>query len=203
MKNMQYIEEIITKNMQNMHIPGLSLAVIDGPEICYIQGFGANHSQMPEQKVTPETLFCIGSVTKPLVATAIMRLVEQNKLDLDESIVRYLPFPVRDELTSITMRMLLAHTAGFPTVNVPVNQKKAQSLFSSRLYPRPNCAIIADIIQFCIGSPHCPGTRPSAGKKTGIDHAHSRGIICKQHQKLPAKLLAFQPRLPSLHTLHP
>jgi CubicO group peptidase (beta-lactamase class C family) len=66
--------------------------------------------------VTEETLFQIGSVTKTYVGTAIMRLVEMGKLDLDTTVQTYVPdFRVADEAasTEVTLRHLLTHTCGW------------------------------------------------------------------------------------------
>src|SRR5690606_30292210 len=66
-------------------------------------------------EVTPDPLFQVGSVTKVWTATAVMRLVEQGRLDLDAPVVRYLPelkLPDPDVTARVTMRHLLNHTSG-------------------------------------------------------------------------------------------
>jgi CubicO group peptidase (beta-lactamase class C family) len=69
----------------------------------------APHPVDPDQ-----TLFRVGSVAKVFVATAVMQLVEQGKIDLDADVDRYLDFPLpRTFDRAITMRHLLTHTAGF------------------------------------------------------------------------------------------
>jgi CubicO group peptidase (beta-lactamase class C family) len=65
---------------------------------------------------TPATLFEIGSATKQFTAAAVLRLVEQKKLRLDDSIARQLP-GVPDDCRSITVRHLLQHTSGIPGTN--------------------------------------------------------------------------------------
>jgi CubicO group peptidase (beta-lactamase class C family) len=69
--------------------------------------------------VTKETLFHMASVTKPFVATAVMQLVEQGKVDLDSPVTKYLPyFHLKDErYRSITVRQMLTHTSGMPDVD--------------------------------------------------------------------------------------
>ncbi|QSB14697.1 serine hydrolase [Natronosporangium hydrolyticum] len=65
--------------------------------------------------VTPETRFQIGSITKPLTATAALRLVDQGRLDLDKPVVNYLPelrLADRSATGQITLRHLLTHTSG-------------------------------------------------------------------------------------------
>jgi CubicO group peptidase (beta-lactamase class C family) len=65
---------------------------------------------------TPATLFEIGSATKQFTAAAALRLAEQKKLSLDDSIARHLP-GVPDDCQAITLRHLLQHTSGIPGTN--------------------------------------------------------------------------------------
>ena len=64
--------------------------------------------------MTPETLFHMASLTKPFVATAVMQLVEQGKVELDAPVTKYLPhFHLKDSrYESITVRQMLTHTSG-------------------------------------------------------------------------------------------
>jgi CubicO group peptidase (beta-lactamase class C family) len=83
-----------------------------------LKGFGiADPSGRP---VTPQTPFIIGSTTKSMTAVAVMQLVEAGKLELDAPVQRYLPwFRVADQDASarITIRHLLNHTSGLPTMS--------------------------------------------------------------------------------------
>jgi CubicO group peptidase (beta-lactamase class C family) len=65
---------------------------------------------------TPTTLFEIGSATKQFTAAAVLRLAQQGRLGLDDSIDRYLP-GVPEECRTITVRHLLQHTSGIPGTN--------------------------------------------------------------------------------------
>jgi CubicO group peptidase (beta-lactamase class C family) len=65
---------------------------------------------------TPSTLFEIASATKPFTAAAVLRLVEQGRLRLDDSIARFLP-GVPEDCRSITVQHLLQHTSGIPGTN--------------------------------------------------------------------------------------
>ncbi len=76
--------------MQAGHVPGLALAAVQDGEIVYARGFGVA-SVETGQPVTPDTLFRIGSITKSMTATAVMRLVEAGKLDLDRPVREYVP----------------------------------------------------------------------------------------------------------------
>src|SRR5208282_3427192 len=91
-------------------IPGLALAVAVGGKIVYSEGFG--YADLEERvPVWPTTKFRIGSISKPLTATALMQLVEAGKLDLDAPVQKYVPtFP--DKGAVITVRMVAGHLAG-------------------------------------------------------------------------------------------
>ncbi len=91
-------------------IPGLSLTVAVDGKIMYSEGFG--YADLEERvPVWPTTKFRIGSISKPLTATALMQLVEAGKLELDAPVQKYVPsFP--DKGAVITTRMLAGHLAG-------------------------------------------------------------------------------------------
>ena len=91
-------------------IPGLSVAVAVDGRIVFADGFG--YADL-EQRVPawPSTKFRIGSISKPLTATALMQLVEQGKVDLDAPVQTYVPsFPRKG--ATITPRLLAGHLAG-------------------------------------------------------------------------------------------
>ena len=116
--DIERIEKSVLSHMQAMKTPGFALAIVQDQEICYARGFGVCSTEKSGQAVTPHTLFRIGSVTKPLVGSAIMRLAEQGRVGMDRSIADYLPFDVSPTVRKITLRMLLSHTAGLPTVEI-------------------------------------------------------------------------------------
>lgn len=109
------IDEYIQNQMAAYRIPGLALAVVQGDQVVYLQGYGeADPSGRP---VTPQTPFLIGSTGKSITATALMLLVDAGQVDLDAPVRTYLPwFTLADPDASarITVRMLLNHTSGIP-----------------------------------------------------------------------------------------
>ncbi|MGB9380342.1 MAG: serine hydrolase domain-containing protein, partial [Candidatus Binatus sp.] len=100
--------------MARHRVPGVALGIVcEGRE--FMQGFGVTNVRHP-LPVDEKTLFQIGSTTKTFTATAVMRLVEDGKLTLDQPIRTYLPdFTMRDPevTTRLTMRHLLTHTGGW------------------------------------------------------------------------------------------
>jgi len=109
--------EAIAKGRATVHalmdehaIPGMSVAVLVDGEIVWSEGFGfANlEHRVP---VTPLTRMRIGSVSKPVTAAALARLVERGRVDLDVPVQRYVPaFP--EKRWPITTRQIAGHTAG-------------------------------------------------------------------------------------------
>jgi CubicO group peptidase (beta-lactamase class C family) len=125
------IEQYIEEQMRAAHVPGLALALVQSLEVVYAQGFGVTGVEDGGLPVTPLTLFRIGSLTKALTCTAIMRLVEAGDLDLDRPVGEYVPsltFSEEDASQRITLHMLLSHTAGLPTAHTPFGRRDVNGL---------------------------------------------------------------------------
>ena len=116
------ITQVAEEACKKHNVPGLAIAVIKDRELAWAQGIGlANVAE--EQKVTPETVFNVGSVSKCVAAWGMMQLVEQGKVDLDA--------PIEDSVTGwklpdsefdskgVTLRRLLSHTAGLSLHGYP------------------------------------------------------------------------------------
>jgi CubicO group peptidase (beta-lactamase class C family) len=111
------IDERIESAMAETGTPGVALAVVREGAVVHARGFGVTSVGEGGTPVTERTLFQIGSTTKPLTGTLIMRLVEQGLLELDVPVRVWLPdvqFSVPGAADAITLRMLLSHTAGLP-----------------------------------------------------------------------------------------
>jgi CubicO group peptidase (beta-lactamase class C family) len=116
------VDKLVQDKMYNEQIPGLALAVIKDGKILKAQayGFADVDSKVP---ATTNTVFRIGSVSKQFVATAIMMLVEEGKLSLDDPVSKYLD-GTPHRWKNITIRHLLTHTSGIPDFNnenIPVD----------------------------------------------------------------------------------
>jgi CubicO group peptidase (beta-lactamase class C family) len=102
--------------MERFGVPGVSIAVIKDLQVHWSKGYGQADGTT-KSPVTPETMFQAASISKPVTAFAVMRLVEAGKLSLDEDVNRYLKsWKVPDnEFTRgrpVTLRALLSHTSG-------------------------------------------------------------------------------------------
>jgi CubicO group peptidase (beta-lactamase class C family) len=112
------LDSSIEKTLREQKIPGVAVGIVEDGRLVYARGFGVMKVGDTSKPVTPETLFHIASVTKPFVATAVMQLVEQDKVDLNAHVTKYLPyFRLKDpRFRFITVRQMLTHTSGMPDV---------------------------------------------------------------------------------------
>jgi CubicO group peptidase (beta-lactamase class C family) len=107
--------DAIQDAMRRYHTPGVAVGVLREGHADEITTYGVTSVDNP-LPVQPNTLFQIGSITKTITATAVMRLVEQGRLDLEAPVRRYLPelrLADEDVAQRVTLRHLLTHTAGF------------------------------------------------------------------------------------------
>ncbi len=116
------LETGIEADLEEYSVPGASWALIEGGEIIHTGGLGLMAADRGDP-VTPATLFQACSISKPVAALAMLRLVDRGVLDLDED--------VNDRLTSwrvpplerwqpvVTLRQLVSHSAGLTTSGFP------------------------------------------------------------------------------------
>ncbi|HKN16736.1 MAG TPA: serine hydrolase domain-containing protein, partial [Candidatus Sulfotelmatobacter sp.] len=101
----------VREEMQRQHIPGLALLVSRGGKIVRAEGFGMANVEL-QVPVKPETVFQSGSVGKQFTATAVMMLVEEGKVHLDDPLTKYFP-DAPSRWQQVTVSELLSHTGGF------------------------------------------------------------------------------------------
>ena len=104
------IDDLVKQQMEADHIPGLSIAVVHKGKIVKIQGYGVSDLEK-KTPVTPQTMFKIASVSKQFIASAIVLLAADGKLNLNDSITRYFP-DAPETWKPITLKHLLSHTSG-------------------------------------------------------------------------------------------
>lgn len=113
MQHYENLEARARTEMERWTVPGMAIGVLrDGDVQTYALGMASLETEFP---VRADTLFQIGSISKVFVATLIMQLVEQNKVDLDAPVATYLPdLRLADEQAqrTITLRHTLTHTSG-------------------------------------------------------------------------------------------
>jgi CubicO group peptidase (beta-lactamase class C family) len=111
-----FLDEKLGREMEKHHIAGAAVSVVKDGELFFAKGYGSADLENGIPVDPEQTIFRIGSVTKLFTYTAVMQLVEQGKLDLDEDINTYLDFRIPDTYPQpITLKHLMTHTSGFET----------------------------------------------------------------------------------------
>jgi CubicO group peptidase (beta-lactamase class C family) len=113
----------LNKRMQQLHVPGVSVAVIDNYQIAWAKAYGLADTETGTL-VTVDTLFQAGSVSKPVATLASLKLVEQGVLDLDRNVNDQLKsWKVPDNKFTkehpVALRGLLSHTGGLTVHGFP------------------------------------------------------------------------------------
>lgn len=116
-KDFPEIDSYLQSLIDTGGIPGIAIAITSKKDIIYSKAFGVKNVQTKE-KLQPWNTFHIASISKTFVATAIMQLYEQGKIDINKPLVTYLPyFRLNDERYKvITIKQMLNHTSGMPDV---------------------------------------------------------------------------------------
>lgn len=127
------LKKDVPELMKEANVPGLSLALIRDGKLVFTQGFGVKNSQTKEA-VTNDTIFEAASLSKPVVAYAVLKLVDAGKIDLDVPLNKYLPgnYDAGDDarINQITARHVLSHTSGFPNWRQPRGAKLLPIFFT-------------------------------------------------------------------------
>jgi CubicO group peptidase (beta-lactamase class C family) len=116
------VSDYVRSEMQHQHIPGVALLVSRNGKIVQAEGFGLANVEL-QVPVKPETVFQSGSVGKQFTATAVMMLVEEGKVGLDDPLIKYFP-DAPAPWKEVTVRELLSHTAGFGDYPAKFNFRK-------------------------------------------------------------------------------
>ncbi|WNG45770.1 beta-lactamase family protein [Archangium minus] len=108
---------LINNVMAQANVAGMSIALVDGQDVVWSQGFGfANVAE--QTPATPQTVYEAGSIAKVFTGAAIMQLVEQERIALDQPIEQLIPgFSIQSRFSNagpVTPRNLLTHHAGIP-----------------------------------------------------------------------------------------
>lgn len=160
------VRRFVTETMRADGVPGLAVAVVTRDGTAYAEGFGS--TGRAGERITPDTPFILGSMSKSFTALAVMQLVETGQIDLDAPLRRYLPdFAMASpEAEQITVRQLLAHTSGIPT-NAPRAEAEGRTLAdhvsalrraklvrtpgSAHKYASPNYQVLGRIVEVASG----------------------------------------------------
>lgn len=120
----EQFEESVAAIMERAGVSGLSVAIINGSQVVYVNGFGVKSRETGEP-VNDETIFAAASFSKTVFAYLIMLLAEDGVIDLDQPLYEYLDKPLPEypryaeldgdnRYKKLTARIVLCHTTGFP-----------------------------------------------------------------------------------------
>jgi CubicO group peptidase (beta-lactamase class C family) len=143
------VDAIVQAHMHSEHIPGVTIAVVIQGKVVLAKGFGQANMEL-QSPATPQSVYCIGSVSKQLIATGILLLAQEGKLKLEDEIRHYYPKapPTWD---GITLRHLLSHTSGLIRES-PVfdaTEIKPDSVLVEAAFPLPLVFPVGTKWQYC------------------------------------------------------
>lgn len=135
-------DKFIIKTMEEWKVPGLAISIVKDSKVIFSEGFGLRNVKQG-LKVTPKTLFAIGSCTKAFTATSMGILLDEGKLDWDKPVREYLPsFKLKDSFATerMTPRDLVCHRSGLPRHDLVWYSSSAsrQELFDRLQYLEPS-----------------------------------------------------------------
>lgn len=195
-----FLDGVIKEQMDGNHIPGVVISVVKDGEVFFTKGYG--YADVEKQiPVSPtRTLFRIGSVSKLITSTAVMQLVEQDKLDLNADVNTYLDFEIPATFPQpITLTNLLTHTAGFEeqVAGIIVNSPERMTALGeylknnipARVYPpgklgaysNYGMALAGYIVERVSGMPFAEYVQKNIFTPLGMDHSTAQ-------QPVPARL---------------
>ncbi len=109
-----FLDGFMPMQLERENIAGAVVLVVKDGKVLFSRGYGYSNVEKKTPVSTDSSLFRPGSISKLFTWTAVMQLVEQNKLDLDRDINAYLDFKIPATYPQpITLRHLMTHTAGF------------------------------------------------------------------------------------------
>jgi CubicO group peptidase (beta-lactamase class C family) len=106
------LDRRVRAHLADNNIPGGLVAVVSRGRMVHLETYGMANVELAVA-VTDSTVFEIGSISKQFVAAAVMLLVQEDRIGLDDPIDQYLPY-LPSEWLGVTVRQLLTHTSGIP-----------------------------------------------------------------------------------------
>ncbi|CAM3951655.1 penicillin-binding protein [Bacillus luti] len=141
------LDKYIEKFIKEQNIPGAAVAIVHNKDVFFTKTWGITGES--EKKITSKTPFAIGSISKSLTALAIVKLIEDKKIKLEDSVQQHLPwFKLKDSQisSSITIQHLLTHTSGINTYEgllISDKQSKSSTALKENVMRLSNVKLIA------------------------------------------------------------
>src|SRR5271156_1326458 len=104
------IDAAVNQVLSSTKVPSASIAIVKDGRIAYLQAYGLARLT-PPMEATPQMQYAIGSISKQFTVSAVLLLVQEGKLTLEDPVSKFLPDLTRAK--EVTIRMLLSHTSGY------------------------------------------------------------------------------------------
>ncbi|MFB6340148.1 serine hydrolase domain-containing protein [Saccharicrinis sp. FJH62] len=183
------IDSFIQEQMGKFHIPAISVAVINNGNIIFKKSYGY---AIPEYSIpnTNTTAFQLGSVTKLITATAVMKLVEDNKLDLNEKVSFYLK-ELPESWNNMKVIDLLSHQSGIfdllslkhdfksldEALDTAINRPLEFEPGTKTVYAGGDYAVVMKLIETVSGEDFQSFLKRTLFEKAGMKHAVYNNMI--------------------------
>lgn len=119
------IDEFVTNYLKSNGLPGAAIVVVKDGKLIYEKGYGHDSNGKP---ITAKSKMRLASGSKPITAFAVLQLVDEGKVKLDDPVVSYIPEITMDDArwNQVTVRQMLSHTSGIPNpvIVAPANTLK-------------------------------------------------------------------------------
>jgi CubicO group peptidase (beta-lactamase class C family) len=111
--NTEDLDKYVTNYIERNGLPGASIVVVKDGKLVYEKGYGHDSEG---KSITEKSLMRIGSASKSFTAFAVLQLVDEGKIQLDDPLIKYLPEVKLDDSRwkEVTIRQALSHTSGIP-----------------------------------------------------------------------------------------
>jgi CubicO group peptidase (beta-lactamase class C family) len=137
------VDRAVLQHLQRTKTPGCSVAIVKDGQVTFSKGYGLANIET-DTAATPETVYRIGSLTKPFTAMLVMAHVEKGELSLDDPIVKHLP-DLPKAFEKVTVRQLLNHTSGIASyTNLPAFVKRSREIGTAKEMIEMSAAAPAD-----------------------------------------------------------
>ncbi len=129
------IDAAVNEAIDRGQLPGAVVLVVHRDEVVFRKAYGLRSKQPTEAAMTPDTVFDLASLTKPIAtATSVMILVEQGKLGLSDRVAQHLPAFGQNGKDKITVEHLLLHTGGLIADNPEADYLDGRDKALERVY---------------------------------------------------------------------
>jgi uncharacterized protein YbbC (DUF1343 family)/CubicO group peptidase (beta-lactamase class C family) len=134
-KRLERIDGVIQQALKRGELPGAVVLVVHKGQLVFRKAYGLRSKQPTETPMTPDSIFDLASLTKPIAtATSIMLLVEQGQVRLSDRVAQHLPAFGQNGKDKITVEQLLLHTSGLIADNPVSDYQDGRAKSLERVY---------------------------------------------------------------------